>query len=132
MLKVINGFRGFILRGNVVELAVAVAIGTAFTAVVKAFGDSFITPLLGLVGGGGMRGGTFTIKGQTFNWAAFVNAVIWFLITAAIIYFVIVTPMNMVNERRKRGQAPPETPPTQEELLTEIRDLMRAQRDERR
>jgi large conductance mechanosensitive channel len=132
MRKVIRGFRDFILRGNVVELAVAVAIGTAFTTLVKAFGDSFITPLLGLVGGGGVRGGTFTIKGQTFNWAAFVNAVIFFLITAAIIYLVIVTPMNIYNDRRRRGQAPPETPPTQEELLTEIRDLMRAHRDDRR
>jgi large conductance mechanosensitive channel len=132
MLKVVRGFRDFTLRGNVIELAVAVAIGTAFTAVVKAFGDSFITPLLGLVGGGGVRGGTFTIRGQTFNWAAFINAVIFFLITAAIIYFVIVTPMNVFNERRKRGQTPPDTPPTQEELLTEIRDLMRAQRDDRR
>jgi large conductance mechanosensitive channel len=132
MRKVIKGFRDFVLRGNVVELAVAVAIGTAFTAVVKAFGDSFITPLLGLVGGGGLHGGTFTIKNQTFNWAAFVNALIWFLITAAINYFEIDTPMNMLNERRRRGQVPPETPPTQEELLTEIRDLMRAQRDERR
>jgi large conductance mechanosensitive channel len=132
MLKMIRGFRDFILRGNVVELAVAVAIGTAFTVLVKAFGDSFITPLLGVLGGGGVHGGTFTIRGQTFDWAAFVNAVIFFLITAAVIYFVIVTPMNMFNDLRKRGQAPPETPPTQEELLTEIRDLMRAQRDDRR
>jgi large conductance mechanosensitive channel len=131
MLKVFRGFRDFILRGNVVELAVAVAIGTAFTAVVKAFGDSFINPPLGLIGGGGVKGGTFTVRGQTFDWAAFLNAVIFFVITAAIIYLVIVTPMNYFNELRKRGQAPPETPPSQEELLTEIRDLLRAQRGNR-
>ncbi len=131
MLKVLKGFRDFILRGNVVELAVAVAIGTAFNTVIKTFGDSFVTPLLGLAGGGGLNGGTFVVHSQRFTWAAFVNSVLFFLITAAIVYFVIIAPMNAFNERRQRGHAPPETPPTQEELLTEIRDLLRAQRDER-
>jgi large conductance mechanosensitive channel len=131
MLKVFTGFRDFILRGNVIELAVAVAIGSAFAAVVKQFADSFINPLMGLIGGGGIKGGTFTVNGQTFDWAAFINAVIFFAITAAIIYFVVVAPMNAFSERRKRGQTPPETPPTQEELLTDIRDLLRAQRGDR-
>jgi large conductance mechanosensitive channel len=131
MFKVLRGFRDFILRGNVVELAVAVAIGTAFNTVIKSFGDSFITPLLGLVGGGGLNGGVFVVHGQKFTWAAFINSVIFFAITAAIIYFVIVAPMNTFNELRKRGHAPTDTPPTQEELLTEIRDLLRAQRDGR-
>jgi large conductance mechanosensitive channel len=121
-------FRDFVLRGNVVELAVAVAIGTAFATLVKQFGDSFINPLVALVGGGGEKGGTFTVNGQVFTYGAFINAIIWFVITAAVIYFLIVVPMNAFEERRKRGQAPPETPPTAEELLTEIRDLLRAQR----
>jgi large conductance mechanosensitive channel len=121
-------FRDFVLRGNVVELAVAVAIGTAFATLVKQFGDSFINPLVALVGGGGEKGGTFTVNGQIFTYGAFINAIIWFVITAAVIYFLIVVPMNAFEERRKRGQAPPETPPTAEELLTEIRDLLRAQR----
>jgi large conductance mechanosensitive channel len=127
----IKGFRDFVLRGNVVELAVAVAIGTAFAAVVKQFSDSFIRPLIGLVGGGGLKGGTFTIHGQTFDWGGFVNATIFFLVTAATIYFVIVAPLNVLEERRKRGQAPADVPPTQEELLTEIRDLLRSERQGR-
>jgi large conductance mechanosensitive channel len=123
----LKGFRDFIVRGNVIELAVAVAVGTAFNTVVKQFGDSFIKPLVALGGGGGVKGGTFEINGQHFDVGAFINAVIFFLITAAIIYVIIIAPMNAFEERRKRGQAPPETPPTQEELLTEIRDLLRAQ-----
>jgi large conductance mechanosensitive channel len=124
----LKGFRDFVLRGNVVELAVAVAIGTAFATLVKQFGDSFINPLVALLGGGGAKGGTFTVNGQVFTYGAFINAIIWFIITAAVIYFLIIVPMNAFEERRKRGQAPPETPPTAEELLTEIRDLLRAQR----
>jgi large conductance mechanosensitive channel len=129
----LKGFRDFIMRGNIVELAVAVAIGTAFATVVKQFSDSFVNPLIGLVGGGGQFGGSFTVNGQRFAWGAFINALIFFVITAAVIYFVVVAPMNMLEERRKRGQAPPDVPPTQEELLTEIRDLIRTQvRDQRR
>jgi large conductance mechanosensitive channel len=125
---VLKGFRDFIMRGNVVELAVAVAIGSAFAALVKQFSDSFIRPLVGLVGGGGIAGGTFTVDGQKFDWGGFINAVIFFLATAAAIYFVVVAPLNALQERRRRGQPTPEQPPTQEELLTEIRDLLRAQR----
>ena len=124
----LKGFRDFIMRGNIVELAVAVAIGTAFATLVKQFSDSFIRPLVGLLGGGGIGGGIFTINGQKFDWGGFINAVIFFLATAAAIYFVVVAPMNAIQERRRRGQPTPETPPTQEELLTEIRDLLRSQR----
>jgi large conductance mechanosensitive channel len=123
----IKGFRDFIVRGNVVELAVAVAIGTAFTAVVTQFGRSFVEPLVGLLGGGGVDGGTFTIDDQTFDWGAFVNALIFFVLTAVVIYFAVVAPLNAFEERRRRGQAPVDAPPTQEELLTEIRDLLRNQ-----
>lgn len=123
----LKGFRDFIMRGNVIELAVAVAIGTAFNTVVKQFGDSFIKPLVALAGGGGVNGGTFEIDHQHFDVGAFINSVIFFAITAAIIYFIIVAPFNALEARRRRGQAPPETPPTQEELLTEIRDLLSAQ-----
>src|SRR5215212_3327250 len=76
-----KGFKDFLLRGNVVELAVAVVIGAAFTALVSQFTASFLEPLIALVGGGGLDGGTFTINDQVFDWAAFVNAVITFVIT---------------------------------------------------
>lgn len=127
----LKGFRDFIMRGNVIELAVAVAIGSAFTALVEQFGNSFIKPLVGLVGGGGLDGGIFTIDGQKFDWAAFVNAVIFFLLTAAVIYFVVVAPYNAFEERRKRGQGPVDPPAPTDDivLLTEIRDLLRAQQN---
>ena len=95
----IKGFKDFLLRGNVVDLAVAVVIGTAFTLLVGQFTASFLEPLLGLLGGGGLNGGTFTINGQVFDWAAFVNAVITFALTAAVVYFVVVLPMKSIIER---------------------------------
>lgn len=129
----LKGFRDFIMRGNVVELAVAVAIGSAFTALVDQFGESFIKPLVGLVGGGGVDAGSFSVNGQTFDWAGFVNAVIFFALTAAVIYFVVVAPYNAFEERRKRGQGPvdPPAPPDDVLLLTEIRDLLRSQNQAR-
>ena len=122
----IKGFKDFLLRGNVVDLAVAFVIGTAFAAVVGQFTKSFIEPLIKLIGGGGLKGGTFTINDVTFNWAAFVNAVINFVIVAAAIYFFVVVPVNALMERRRRGQEPEVAAPTEDILLLqEIRDLLR-------
>ncbi|MGY1615727.1 large conductance mechanosensitive channel protein MscL [Geodermatophilus sp. SYSU D00691] len=123
----LRGFKDFLLRGNVVDLAVAVVIGAAFTAVVTAFADSFLTPLIALVGGGGQFGGTFTVNGQTFTYGAFISQVITFVLTAAIVYFVVVVPMKRIIERRQRGDEPGPVAPTEVELLVEIRDLLRAQ-----
>jgi large conductance mechanosensitive channel len=123
----IKGFRDFLLRGNVVDLAVAVVIGAAFTAVVGQFTASFLEPLIGLVGGGGLDGGTFVVNEQVFDWAAFINALITFVLTAAIVYFAVVLPMKTLAERRTRGEEAGPVAPTQVELLVEIRDLLRAQ-----
>lgn len=123
----LQGFKDFVLRGNVVDLAVAVAIGAAFTAVVNAFTSSFLTPLIKLAGGGGSLAGQWTVNKQHFTWGAFVSAVITFLITAAVLYFLVVLPMKKLLERRHRGEEPGPTVPTQTELLIEIRDLLRAQ-----
>ena len=124
--QVIKGFKEFLLRGNVIDLAVAVVIGTAFTAVVTAFANDFLTPLVGVIGGGGKLGGSFTVNGQVFRWGAFVSAVITFVVTAAVVYFLVVLPMQALFERRRRGQDTGPTQPTQLELLTEIRDLLAA------
>ena len=126
----LKGFRDFVMRGNVIELAVAVAIGTAFTAVVTQFGNSFIKPLIALIAGGGVAGGTFVVNGQRFDYGAFINALIFFVLTAAVIYFFVVAPYNTFEERRKRGQGPvdPPAPPDDVVLLTEIRDLLRENR----
>ena len=124
----IKGFKDFLLRGNVVDLAVAVVIGTAFTALVTAFTTSFLEPLIGLIGGGGVDGGTIVVDGQEFTWGAFINALITFGLTAAVVYFVVVLPMKALLERRRRGEEAGPAVPTQAELLVEIRDLLRSQR----
>src|SRR3954451_3766345 len=100
---VLTGFKDFLLRGNVVDLAVAVVIGAAFTAIVGAFADSFLKPLIGLVGGGGQLGDSFTINGQSFAWGAFLSEVVTFVLTAGVVYFVVVLPMKKLIEGRPRG-----------------------------
>jgi large conductance mechanosensitive channel len=126
----LKGFRDFIMRGNVIELAIGVVIGVAFTNVVTAFTSAFITPLILAVGGPSEVKGSFTVNGAVFNWGAFLTALIAFLITAAVVYFLIVLPMNKLAERRKSGEEPPPAAPSEEvQLLTEIRDALVARRD---
>ncbi|WP_347059354.1 large conductance mechanosensitive channel protein MscL [Blastococcus sp. HT6-30] len=127
MVGVLNGFKDFLIRGNVVDLAVAVVIGAAFTDVVNAFASSFLTPLIGLIGGGGELGGTVRVDGQDFTWGAFLSTVITFVLTAGIIYFLVVLPVHRLFDRRARGEEPGPVGPTELELLVEIRDLLRAQ-----
>jgi large conductance mechanosensitive channel len=123
----LKGFKDFLLRGNIVDLAVAVVIGTAFTALVAAFTASFLLPLIGLVGGGGVNGGTLIVNGQKFTFGLFLNALITFVLTATVVYFAVVLPMRKIAERRKRGEEAGPAEPTQVELLVEIRDLLRTQ-----
>ena len=94
-----KGFREFILRGNLVDLAVAVVIGTAFADLVMQFNQSFLTPLAAVFTGGGDVGGRFVVLGQTFGYGAFVGAVINFLITAAVVYLFVVVPTNKLLSR---------------------------------
>ena len=117
-----KGFKDFLLRGNIVDLAVAVVIGGAFNKLIEVFTASFLTPLINLVGGGEV-GGKFTVNGQDFTYGAFISQLISFVITAAVIYFIVVLPMKKITERRKAGVIEDDAP-TQEQLLTEIRDLL--------
>jgi large conductance mechanosensitive channel len=119
-------FREFVLRGNVVDLAVAVVIGTAFGLVVSAFVADFVTPLIAAIGGKpDFSQLTFTINGSKFFYGHFINAVISFLIIAAVIFFVVVRPLNALAARRKSGEEPePEAQPEDIALLTDIRDLL--------
>jgi large conductance mechanosensitive channel len=97
-----EGFRKFLLRGNVVDLAVAVVIGAAFTAVIKAFTEGFITPLIGVFGGiPDFSAWSFTINNSQFPIGAFINALLAFVITAAIVYFFVVLPLNKMMDRFK-------------------------------
>lgn len=122
----IKGFKDFVLRGNVIDLAVAVVIGTAFGVVVMSFTSSFIQPMINLALGGGVDGGTFSVDGQVFTVGAFINAVIFFLITAAVVYVAVVVPLQRLLERRKTGAEPEVVAPSEDvALLQEIRDLLR-------
>lgn len=130
----LKGFKEFLLRGNVIDLAVAVVIGAAFTAVVTTFTKSFLEPLLRLFSGGedAVPPGTIPLTDDVqLDYAAFLNAIIQFLITAAVIYFLVVFPMKWLQERRKRGQEE-ETPETDAELLKQIRDLLQEQAEHQR
>jgi large conductance mechanosensitive channel len=119
-------FRDFITRGNVIDLAVAVIIGLAFTAIVNAIVSGLITPLIGMIGGNDFSDLDFTINGSTFEYGEVINAVIQFLLIAAAVFFFIVRPINTLNERRRRGEEPePEELSDEAALLTEIRDLLR-------
>ena len=122
----IKGFKDFLLRGNVVDLAVAVVVGAAFTAVVTAFTSAFLKPLIQLATGGGQVGGTFVVNGVVFDYAVFLNSAITFVLTAAAIYLLVVYPLKVVAERRQRGEESGPADRTDVELLTEIRDLLAA------
>jgi large conductance mechanosensitive channel len=121
----LSGFKKFLLRGNVVDLAVAVVIGTAFTGVVTQFGRSFLEPLIAMVSGGGRFGGVLRVGGQDFTYGAFLSQVVTFVITAAVVYFVVVLPTRRLLDRQVEAPAP--AGPTELELLAEIRDLLRSQ-----
>lgn len=123
----LKGFRNFILRGNVVDLAVAVIMGAAFGAVVDSMVKDVITPLIGALGGApdfsSLRLGPMQI-GQ------FINAVVAFAIKAAVVYFVIVLPMRRVMGLLNHEVAAPSVS-TEAKLLQEIRDLLQQQKDPR-
>jgi large conductance mechanosensitive channel len=125
MIKLLQGFKDFIMRGNVVDLAVGIVVGAAFATLVGSFTNAFINPLLKVVGGGGAGGGSFTIRGVKFPYSDFINGLFAFVITAAVLYFLVVTPMNLLAERRKKGIEPESQAPSEEVLLlTEIRDAL--------
>ncbi|MEU9846538.1 MscL family protein [Streptomyces sp. NPDC047985] len=97
----LNGFKDFILRGNIISMAIGLAVGSAFTAVVTGFSTAFITPLIGLATGsvGDFSSAEFAIEGTVFPYGKFLAAAIAFLITAAVLYFGVVVPMAKVQNR---------------------------------
>jgi len=131
----LKDFKEFLLRGNIIELAVAVVIGAAFTALVAAFTGSFINPILARIGGVEAAGlvihlGDANNPATDLDFGKMLTAIITFLITAAVVYFVFVLPVNKLAERRKRKQVPEAAaPPSDNELLMEIRDLLKAAQD---
>jgi large conductance mechanosensitive channel len=131
--KVLNGFKEFVSRGSVVDLAVGIVIGAAFAAVVDAFVDAFISPLIGWIFGQPNLAELWDIG--PYSWGdegaapikvgVILEALLTFLITAAAIYFLVVLPMNALAARRKRGEEPEPAAPAEDiRLLQEIRDLL--------
>lgn len=126
----LQGFKDFLFRGNIVDLAVAVVIGTAFTALVTAFTDAIITPLINSIGGeDAVKGLGFEIisgnDATRIDLALLINAIITFVIIAAVIYFFVVVPMKKIAERRAAGIEPEDETPSEDiALLREIRDAL--------
>jgi large conductance mechanosensitive channel len=127
----LKGFKDFLLRGNVVDLAVAVIIGSAFTAIVTAFTDKILKPILNAVTPPASPGfGIQLVAGKPsafVDFAALITATINFAMVAFVVYFAIVLPMRTIQQRRKRGEEPGPAEPTDIELLKEIRDLLQRQ-----
>jgi large conductance mechanosensitive channel len=118
----LKGFKEFIFRGNVIDLAVAVVIGVAFGAVVAAFVKDLLTPLIAaIVGKPDFSGFYFDLNGSRFLYGDFVNAIVSFLLIATAVYFFVIVPMNAYMARKRRGEAPPD-PTTKKcpECLSEI------------
>ncbi len=126
----IKEFREFLLRGNVVDLAIAVVLGAAFGAVVASFVNDILMQLIAMIGGQpDFSGLSFTINDAEFRYGAFLNTVIAFVIIGAAIFFLVVKPINALMARRKAGLEPePEAVPEDVVLLGEIRDLIRSGR----
>lgn len=123
----LDDFKRFLFRGNVIDLAVAVVIGTAFTAIVTAITTGLITPLVGMIVSKDFTDMTFEINDSQFSYGLVIDAVIRFVSIAAVVFFLIVKPMQAIAARRAAGEEPVEdTPAPSDEalLLTEIRDLL--------
>jgi large conductance mechanosensitive channel len=125
----LKGFKDFLMRGNVVDLAVAVVIGAAFGLVVRGFLGGLVNPLIAAVAGEPNLDdvGRFTLNNAQFSIGLVLTPLVNFVVIAAAIYLVVVMPLNKLAERRARGIEPETTAPSEEVvLLTEIRDSLRA------
>jgi large conductance mechanosensitive channel len=132
---VFKGFREFILRGNVIDLAVAVVIGAAFTAIVNGLVDGIFNPVIALIfnakdlesAGITLRGGDDPI---ILAWGLVISALIKFVLIAAVVYFALIVPMNYLKKvtlKKKEEEKPEETPLSETDLLLQIRDLLKEQ-----
>ncbi|MBP3249917.1 MAG: large conductance mechanosensitive channel protein MscL [Ruminococcus sp.] len=140
MKKFLEEFKAFALKGNVMDMAISVIIGAAFGSIVTALTDSFINPLIAVITGGAEKdengvmqvvGGTFTVRGVEFSYGAFISAVINFLIIALILFCLIKAVNKAMAIGKKKEEEKPAEPPKEEVLLTEIRDLLKAQNNKK-
>lgn len=120
-MNVIKGFRDFLFRGNVVDLAVAVVIGGAFGSIVNSLVKDIVTPIIGAIGGQpDFSGIYFTINNSKFMVGSFVNAVISFAMIAAVIYFIVILPMDRIMKAMKKEEKQDPTEKTCSECLSQI------------
>ena len=140
MKKFLEEFKAFALKGNVMDMAIGVIIGAAFGNIVSALTDNFINPLIAVITGGAEKdengvmqlvGGTFTIRGVEFSYGAFISAVINFLIIALILFCLLKAVNKAMAVGKKKEEEKPAEPPKEEVLLTEIRDLLKAQNEKK-
>lgn len=121
----LKDFKAFILRGNVVDLAVGIVVGSAFTALVSSLVKNLLTPLISIPGKENFANLYFKVNGSTFHYGTFFNDMISFLIVATAVFFLVVRPINSLAARRRRGQEPdPGTRPCPE-CLTDVPALAR-------
>lgn len=124
----IKEFKEFIMRGNVMDLAVAVIIGAAFTAIVNSLVNDIIMPIIGaILGGVDFTSLAITVGDANITYGNFIQAIINFLLIALVL-FLIIRSLNKVIKKREEAPAAPPEPTTEEKLLTEIRDLLRDRR----
>ena len=125
-MSIFGEFKAFIMKGNVVDLAVGVVIGASFKSVVDSIVADLITPLIGAIGG---KPDFSAVALGPLKVGSFLNAIIAFLILAAVVFFLVVKPMNhLVEKMKKKAETQPETAPLPEDvkLLMEIRDLIKS------
>jgi large conductance mechanosensitive channel len=128
MKKYLEEFRAFLMQGNLVLLAVAFVIGTAFAALVGALVTDWITPIIGAIfGGKGPFGSlSFTIHNSVFSYGHFLDATITFIAIAAAVFFFVVKPFQAYTAKRASGAQEPARLTPDQQLLSEIRDLLKA------
>lgn len=128
MKKFLEEFKAFALKGNVMDMAIGIIIGAAFGAIVTAFTDDFINPIIAAIGGAEVHGMTeIGNTGSYILWGDFITAVINFLIMAFCVFLMLKGVNKLMSIGKKKEEEKPAEPPKEEVLLTEIRDLLKAQ-----
>lgn len=119
-MGLLSDFKSFITKGNVIDLAVAVVIGVAFNNVINGLVTDMVTPLIGIPGHANFTAMTYTFHGSTFLYGSFINAVINFIVIAAVLFFLVVRPVTKLEKMRQSKQQPSPTTKTCPECLSTI------------
>ncbi|MBR3971134.1 MAG: large conductance mechanosensitive channel protein MscL [Ruminococcus sp.] len=127
MKKLLDEFKTFITKGNIIDMAIGVIIGGAFTGLVTSLLDNIISPILGFFSVGGINGFSITLFKAELRIGAFFMDIVNFLIMAAVVFLIMKFVNSIINKFKKQEEAAPPKPSKEEELLTEIRDLLKAQ-----